>query len=149
MSSPDRCVLLVEDNPDDAALAIEALRTNRIVGDVVHAADGAEARDYLFGLAAHAGRDVCATPHLILLDLKLPKLSGLDVLRRIRADDRTRFTPVVVLTSSDEEDDQMQSYGLGANSFVRKPVEFDRFLEAIRQVSMYWLVVNRAPLRPA
>jgi two-component system response regulator len=149
MPTPDRCVLLVEDNPDDAALALEALRTNRIVSDVVHVADGAAARDYLFGLAAHAGRDVCEMPQLVLLDLKLPKLSGLDVLGHMRRDERTRFVPVVVLTSSDEDEDLVQSYGLGANSFIRKPVEFDRFLEAIRQVSLYWLALNQAPPEPS
>jgi two-component system response regulator len=140
-----KCILLVEDNPDDANLALRALRTNRIANQVVHARDGADARDYLFGLGDHAGRDVCDTPQLVLLDLKLPKLDGLEVLRRIRADERTRFIPVVALTSSDEEDDLMRAYGLGANSFIRKPVDFDRFMETIRQLSVYWLVLNEPP----
>jgi two-component system response regulator len=141
-----KCILLVEDNPDDAALAMRALRSNRIANAVVHADDGEAARDYLFGLADHAGRDVCDVPQLILLDLKLPKLDGMEVLRRVRADDRTRFVPVVVLTSSDEEEDMVRSYGLGANSFIRKPVDFDEFMDVIRQTSVYWLIVNEAPV---
>lgn len=140
-----KCILLVEDNEDDAALALRALRTNRIANQVVHARDGAEARDYLFGLGEHAERNVCEVPELVLLDLKLPKLDGLDVLRRIRGDDRTRYTPVVVLTSSDEEEDLVRSYGLGANSFIRKPVDFDAFMDTIRQTSVYWLLVNEPP----
>jgi two-component system response regulator len=111
----------------------------------VHARDGADARDYLFGMGDHVGRDVCEVPQLVLLDLKLPKLDGFEVLRRLRADQRTRFIPVVVLTSSDEEDDLVRSYGLGANSFIRKPVDFDEFMEKIRQTSVYWLLVNEPP----
>jgi two-component system response regulator len=146
-----KCILLVEDNDDDAALALRALRTNRIANEVIRAADGEDARDYLFGLGDHAGRDVCEVPQLILLDLKLPKIDGLDVLRRVRADARTRFVPVVVLTSSDEEEDLMRSYGFGANSFIRKPVDFDEFIETIRSTSIYWLVINEPPreMRPA
>ena len=144
MNELEHCVLLVEDNPDDAALAVEALRSNRIKNEIVHARDGAEARDYLFGVGTYAGKE-CRKPELILLDLKLPKIDGLDVLRRIRADDSTRLIPVVVLTSSAEEEDVLRSYGLGANSFVRKPVNFDSFLEAVKQLSLYWLVVNEPP----
>ena len=145
----EHCILLVEDNADDAALAMRALRTNRIVNSVIHARDGEDARDYLLGMGDHAGRDVCDVPELILLDLKLPKIDGLDVLRRIRADERTRFIPVVVLTSSDEEEDLMKSYGFGANSFIRKPVDFDAFMETIRQTSVYWLVINERAPAPA
>ena len=112
---------------------------------MIHATDGADARDYLFGVGDHSGRDVCDVPQLILLDLKLPKLDGLEILRRIRADHRTRFVPVVVLTSSDEEEDLLRSYGEGANSFIRKPVDFDEFIEKIRQTSVYWLVINEPP----
>ena len=144
-SPESKCILLVEDNADDAALALRALRTNRIANDVIHATDGADARDYLFGVGDHSGRDVCDVPQLILLDLKLPKLDGLEILRRIRADQRTRFVPVVVLTSSDEEEDLLRSYGQGANSFIRKPVDFDEFMEKIRQTSVYWLVINEPP----
>ena len=140
--SSKHCVLLVEDNVDDAQLALAALRGNRIVNEVVLARDGEEARDYLFGLGSHAGRDASHCPQLVL---KLPKIDGLDVLRRIRADERTRLTPVVVLTSSDEEEDLIRSYRLGANSYVRKPIDFERFLEAIRQLTVYWLVLNEAP----
>ena len=143
--SSKHCVLLVEDNVDDAQLALAALRGNRIVNEVVLARDGEEARDYLFGLGAHTGRDASHCPQLVLLDLKLPKIDGLDVLRRIRADERTRLTPVVVLTSSDEEEDLVRSYRLGANSYVRKPIDFERFIEAIRQLTVYWLVLNEAP----
>ena len=142
------CVLLVEDNPDDANLALAALRGNRIVNDVVVARDGEEARDYVFGVGRWEGRDVSECPQLVLLDLKLPKIDGLDVLRRIRADDRTRFTPVVVLTSSDEEEDLVRSYKLGANSYVRKPIDFEQFLAAIRQLTVYWLVLNQPPPKP-
>lgn len=143
--SSKHCVLLVEDNVDDAQLALAALRGNRIVNEVVLARDGEEARDYLFGLGAHAGRDASHCPQLVLLDLKLPKIDGLDVLRRIRADERTRLTPVVVLTSSDEEEDLVRSYRLGANSYVRKPVDFAQFHEATRQLALYWLVLNQSP----
>ncbi|HET7456784.1 MAG TPA: response regulator [Gemmatimonadaceae bacterium] len=139
------CVLLVEDNADDAQLALAALRGNRIVNEVVLARDGEEARDYLFGLGTHSGRNATDCPQLVLLDLKLPKIDGLDVLRRIRADERTRHTPVVVLTSSDEEEDLVRSYRLGANSYVRKPIDFERFLDAIKQLTVYWLVLNEAP----
>jgi len=135
-------ILLVEDNPDDEALTLRALKKNNIANDVVVARDGVEAVDFLFGTGAHAGRDAGDLPQIVLLDLKLPKLDGFDVLRRIRADDRTKFLPVVILTSSKEERDVMQSYRDGCNSYVRKPVNFDEFLEAARQLGLYWLLLN-------
>ena len=139
---PQRFILLVEDNPDDEALTLRALRKNNIANSVVVARDGPEALDFLFGTGAHAGRDVNDLPQIVLLDLKLPKLDGFEVLRRIRADDRTKFLPVVVLTSSKEERDVVQSYRDGCNSYVRKPVNFDEFLEAARQLGLYWLLLN-------
>src|SRR5919202_2279308 len=142
VATDTKCILLVEDNPDDAALAMRALIANRIANEIVHVKDGAEARDYLFGVGAFAGRDTTDCPQLVLLDLKLPKIDGLDVLRRMRADDRTRFIPVVILTSSDAEEDLQRGYELGANSFVRKPVDFDQFMDAVRDLSIYWLLVN-------
>jgi two-component system response regulator len=141
----DRVVLLVEDNLDDEALAVRALRKNNISEAVVVARDGVEALDYLFATGAYAGRDIAVQPGVILLDLKLPRLDGLEVLRRLRADERTRRVPVVVLTSSKEQQDVMQSYGLGANSYIRKPVDFKQFIEAMGQVGSYWLVLNEAP----
>jgi CheY-like chemotaxis protein len=138
----DKTILLVEDNPDDEDLTVRALRKNNVGNEVVVAHDGVEALDYLFGQGAHAGRDVRLRPQVILLDLKLPKLDGLGVLRRIRADERTRLIPVVVLTSSKEEKDLIDSYGLGANSYVLKPVDFNQFSEAARQLGLYWLVLN-------
>ena len=137
-----KVILLVEDNPDDEALTLRALKKNKIANSVVVARDGVEAVDYLFGTGAHVGRDVHDLPQIVLLDLKLPKLDGFDVLRRIRADDRTKFLPVVVLTSSKEERDVIQSSRDGCNSYVRKPVNFDEFLEAARQLGMYWLLLN-------
>lgn len=138
MSSPDRTILLVEDNSDDELLTIRALRNNHIANEVAVARDGAEALDYLFGPSRRP------VPHMILLDLKLPKVDGLEVLRRVRADPRTRLVPVIILTSSDEEGDLVNGYSLGANSYVRKPVEFDRFVEAVRIMGLYWLIVNIA-----
>ncbi len=140
-----KTVLLVEDNPDDEALTLRSLNRNSVVNDVIVTRDGAEALDYLFCTGKYAGRDQSGQPELILLDLKLPKIDGLEVLRRIRSDERTRLLPVVVLSSSDEEPDMMQSYLLGANSYVRKPVEFGRFAEAVRQLELYWLVINQPP----
>ncbi|MFN3652380.1 MAG: response regulator [Armatimonadota bacterium] len=135
-------ILLVEDNPDDVALTLRAFRKNNILNDVVVAEDGVEALDYLFGTGKHAGRDTSAQPQIILLDLKLPKLDGLEVLRQIRADPRTRLLPVVILTSSREEQDLVSGYSLGANSYIRKPVDFAQFTEAVRQLGLYWLVLN-------
>lgn len=138
-------ILLVEDNPDDEALALRALRRNNILNEVVVARDGVEALDYLFGTGAYAGRDASVMPQVVLLDLKLPKIEGLEVLRRLRADTRTKLLPVVVLTSSKEERDLVESYELGANSYIRKPVDFNQFAEAIRQLKLYWLVLNVTP----
>ena len=138
-------ILLVEDNPDDQALTLRALKKNNIANDVVIVDDGAQALDYLFGTGPYAGRDIRDRPALVLLDLKLPKVDGLGVLAKIRADERTRTMPVVVLTSSAEENDLMMSYELGANSYVRKPVDFAEFVEATRQLGVYWLMLNEQP----
>jgi CheY-like chemotaxis protein len=138
-------VLLVEDNPDDVELTLRAFKKNNLINEMVIATDGVEALDYLFGSGAYAGREPSLLPQLILLDLKLPRIDGLEVLRRIRADERTRLLPVVVLTSSKEEQDLVQSYTLHANSYIRKPVNFDRFIEAVRQLGLYWLVLNECP----
>ncbi len=142
-ASAQRMILLVEDNPDDEALTRRALAKNNIQNEVLVAHDGVEALDYLFGTGAHAGHAIA--PEVILLDLKLPKIDGLEVLRRIRADDRTRLSPVVILTSSREERDLISGYGLGANSYIRKPVDFSQFVEAVRQLGLYWLVLNEPP----
>jgi two-component system response regulator len=141
----DKVILLVEDNPDDEKLTVRALQKNNIVNEVAIARDGAEALDYLFGTGAHAGRDTSLLPALILLDLKLPKIDGQEVLRRIRADDRTKRLPVVILTSSREEQDLVQGYDGGANSYIRKPVDFTQFTEVVRQMGLYWLVLNETP----
>ena len=138
-------IMLVEDNADDEALTVRALKKHKIVNEVFVARDGVEALEYLFGEGAHAGRDPKEMPQVVLLDLKLPKLDGLGVLRRMRADVRTRLLPVVILTSSNEEQDRMQGYGLGANSYVRKPVDFEQFVEAAKQLGLYWLVLNEPP----
>ena len=140
-----KVILLVEDNQDDEELALLAFQKSYIANQVVVARDGAEALDYLFGTGPHAGRDVLVLPQVVLLDLKLPKIDGLEVLRRLRGDPRTRRLPVVVLTSSREEQDLIESYDLGANSYVRKPVDFAQFAEAVRQLQLYWLVLNEAP----
>lgn len=145
MSHKDKVILLVEDNPDDEALTLRALKRNNIFNAVVVARDGVEALDYLFGTGAHVGRDVSIQPQLILLDLKMPKIDGLEVLRRLRTDERTRLQPVVVLTTSNEDRDVVSSYELGANSYIRKPVDFEQFMEAVRQLGLYWLVLNTAP----
>lgn len=137
-------ILLVEDNPDDEALALRALRRNNIANEVIVARDGVEALDFLFATGTYAGRDALDLPEVVLLDLKLPKLHGLEVLQRIRADPRTQLLPVVILTTSSEDRDMVESYRLGANSYIRKPVDFDQFTEAVRQLGMYWLVLNQA-----
>lgn len=137
-------ILLVEDNPDDEALTLRALKKSGILNEVLVARDGAEALEALFGTGAHAARGQ-ELPQLVLLDLKLPKLDGLEVLRRLRADPRTRLQPVVVLTTSTEERDVVSSYDFGANSYIRKPVDFEQFVDAVRQLGLYWLVLNVPP----
>lgn len=140
-----KTILLVEDNPDDVELTIRAFERHKLANDVIVASDGEEALDYLFATGKYKDRDPEANPTVVLLDLKLPKVMGLDVLRRLRADARTRRLPVVVLTSSNEERDIIASYDLGANSFVRKPVDFAQFVEAARQLGLYWLMLNEPP----
>jgi len=140
----EKIILLVEDNPSDEALTLRALRKNNISATVVVKRDGAEALDYLLVRRSDSG-DTCALPQLILLDLHLPKIDGLEVLRRIRADARTRLLPVVILTSSREDADLVRGYDLGANGYVRKPVDFVQFAEAVRQVGLYWLIINESP----
>lgn len=139
-------ILLVEDNPDDVLLTRRALRKNRFANELVVAADGQEALDYLFGVGKWAGQAI-APPQVILLDLNMPRVDGLEVLRRIRADERTRLLPVVILTSSKEERDLVRGYSLGANSYVRKPVDFEEFVDAARQLGVYWLRLNEPPPR--
>src|ERR1700681_648613 len=143
----EKTILLVEDNPDDVALTVRAFQKNNVANRIVQAADGVEALDYLFATGRHAGRDVNEVPAMILLDLKLPKIDGLEVLRRLRADERTKLLPVVILTSSKEDQDLVKGYALGANSYVRKPVDFAQFMEAVRQLGLYWLVLNEGPPR--
>lgn len=143
----NKMILLVEDNPDDEALTIRALKKNNIGNALVVVRDGAEALDFLFCQGAYLDRDPQEKPQVILLDLKLPKVDGLEVLRRIRSNDNTRTLPVVILTSSREEQDLIQSYSLGANSYVRKPVDFTQFIEAVLNLGLYWLVLNEAPPR--
>jgi two-component system, response regulator len=138
-------ILLVEDNPDDELLAMRALRKNNVRNEVVVAHNGVEALDYLFASGPYAGRNTSSMPRLILLDLKLPKVDGLEVLRRLRSDERTRLLPVVILTSSKERGDLLKGYGLGANSYVRKPVNFEQFVRAVEQLKLYWLGLNEAP----
>jgi CheY-like chemotaxis protein len=143
----NQAILLVEDNPDDEILTLRAMKKNKVANEIVVARDGAEALDYLFGSGSYAGRDVSRAPGLILLDLKLPKIDGLEVLRRLRDDKRTQLIPVVILTSSKEEQDMLSGYELGCNSYVRKPVDFTNFVEAAGQLGMYWLVLNETPPR--
>jgi two-component system response regulator len=141
---PERVIVLVEDNANDEELTLRAFRKSSITNRVVIVRDGVEALDYFFARGAHANRSPDEIAQVVLLDLKLPKLDGLDVLRALRADPRTRLIPVVVLTSSAEDQDMVRSYGLGANSYVRKPVDFTTFVEAVRQLGLYWLVINQA-----
>ena len=143
----DGVILLVEDNEDDVDLTLRALQRNNIKNEVVVARDGVEALDYLWGTGTYAGRDTSQMPQVILLDLKLPKVDGLEVLRRLRSDERTKLLPVVILTSSKEQQDLVEGYSLGANSYVRKPVDFNQFVEAVRQLGLYWLVLNEPPPR--
>jgi len=141
----DKMILLVEDNPDDEALTLRAIKKNKIGNNVVVVRDGAEALEFLFCSGVYADRDPNNKPQVILLDLKLPKVDGLEVLRRIRANESTSLLPIVILTSSTEEQDLIKGYGLGANSYVRKPVDFIQFVESVRQLGLYWLILNEAP----
>lgn len=138
-------ILLVEDNPDDEALTLRAFKKNNMTNEVIVVRDGEEALDYFFGPGKFTGRDIDDLPQVILLDLKIPKVDGLEVLRRLRANERTKLIPVVILTSSSEEQDRLKGYGFGANSYVRKPVDFDEFMQAIRQLGLYWLLLNEQP----
>ena len=138
----EKVILLVEDNADDELLTLRALKKNNIRNEVVVARDGNEALDYLFGTGVHSGRDLSVMPQIILLDLKLPKVDGFEVLNRVRASEITKLLPVVILTTSNEDQDRIRGYDLGANSFVRKPVEFEKFIEAVRQLGLYWLILN-------
>jgi two-component system response regulator len=142
MMPSERPILLVEDNPDDEALTLRAFSKNKITNPVVVARDGVEAIDYLFGTGTHEGRDTALMPALILLDLKLPRIDGLEVLRRIRADGHASLLPVVVLTTSRESQDIHEAYRLGANSYIRKPIDFERFIEAVGRIGVYWLSLN-------
>jgi two-component system response regulator len=141
----EKLIMLVEDNADDEELTLRALKQAKIANDIVVARDGAEALDFVFGKGSHQGRDLARMPAVVLLDLKLPKFSGLDVLQQLRADPRTRLIPVVVLTSSSEDEDMLRSYQFGANSYVRKPVEFGAFASAVSQLGMYWVLLNEPP----
>ncbi len=145
MEAKEGTILLVEDNPDDVDLTLRALRKNNISNEVVVVGDGAAALDYLFGTGAHEGRDTGQLPAVVLLDLKLPKIDGLEVLRRIREDERTKRVPVVILTSSKEESDITKSYKNGCNSYVQKPVNFEQFVDAARELGLYWLILNEPP----
>ena len=141
----EKIILLIEDNPDDVKLTLRAFKKNNIQNEIIVAHDGVEGLDYLFGMGRYVGRDTSVVPQLVLLDLKMPKMDGLEVLKRIRADERTKLLPVVILTSSKEEQDIVKGYSLGANSYVRKPVNFGEFTEAVRQLGLYWLLLNESP----
>jgi CheY-like chemotaxis protein len=142
-------ILLVEDNPQDAELTIHALKNRNLANNIIHVIDGQAALDFLFGAGAYAGRDVHKQPKVVMLDLKLPKVDGIEVLQRIRADDRTRLLPVVVLTSSREDRDVIETYRLGANSYIVKPVDFENFSDAVTSLGLYWLLLNEPPIRTA
>ena len=145
MANPNEVeILLVEDNPDDAELTLRALKRHNLANRVKHVKDGAEALAFLFGTDDYQGRDVAAGPKVVLLDLKLPKIDGMEVLRRIKSDSRIRNTPVVILTSSREERDVLEGYALGVNSYVQKPVQFDKFVEAVANLGLYWMVLNQS-----
>jgi two-component system response regulator len=143
-----KSILLVEDNPNDVTLTMRALKKANILNEVIVASDGQQALDYLFGAGAYQSRDTREAPVLVLLDLKLPRIDGFEVLRRLRADPRTSMVPVVILTTSREERDLIGGYQLGANSYIRKPVDFNQFAEAVRQLGLYWLILNEAPPAP-
>ncbi|HEY9833397.1 MAG TPA: response regulator [Stenomitos sp.] len=143
--APRNALLLVEDNPDDEELTLLAFEQSRITNEIVVAHDGVEALDYLFGTGLYTGRDLSIMPALILLDLQLPRINGLEVLQRLRADNRTKLIPVVILTTSNEQQDLMNSYSLGCNSYIRKPVDFQQFMTAVQQLGMYWLLLNELP----
>jgi len=145
MENSELEILLVEDNPGDAELAIRALKKNKLGNSIIHLKDGAEALDFLFGTGQYQTRNINVKPKLILLDLKMPKVSGIEVLQKIKGDDRTKSIPVVVLTSSKEDPDIKMCYSLGANSYIVKPVEFDNFSKAIGDLGMYWLLINQPP----
>jgi CheY-like chemotaxis protein len=146
--TPRKALLLVEDNPDDQELTLLALEQGGITNEVIVAHDGVEALDYLFGTGIYAQRDTSIMPALILLDIQLPRINGLEVLQRLRSDDRTKLLPVVILTTSNEQQDLINSYTLGCNSYIRKPVDYDRFLIAMQQLGMYWLLINEPPPVP-
>ena len=145
MKNKTKFILLIEDNPDDGLLTIQALKDSNISNDVIVARDGEEALDFLFGTSKYLGRDLTLLPQVTLLDIKLPKLDGLEVLQQIRANKNTKLLPVVMLTSSKEEQDLIHSYELGANSYIRKPVDFDQFTKAIQNLGLYWLILNELP----
>ncbi len=147
MTTDDKVILLVDDDPNDVELTLRAFRNNPLGNKIVVARDGLEALDYLCGTGAYAGRDPAHQPQVVLLDLNLPAIDGLEVLRRIRADDRFRRLPIVILTSSNEDSDKLAGYGLGANSYVRKPVDFRKFSEAVTRLGLYWMLVNEPPPR--